>query len=78
LESYYVNGTRTPATQPVYLLVGQTKNIDPLGGFDKNLGDLSSVWITINPQTGLVSTNEMGPPGNPLQYAQEAQSMGGR
>ncbi len=68
VEGYYWNNTVNPAAGPIYILVGSrsrvrdfvkdkllaTPNLKDL----PNWADLSSLWITINYQTGLVSTDE--------------------
>jgi prepilin-type N-terminal cleavage/methylation domain-containing protein len=78
VEGYYLNGKHS-VSGPIFLLIGQTKLIDPTsGGTDANGTDLSNIWVTINPQTGLVSTDEMAAGSDPLKYARQSQSMGGR
>jgi prepilin-type N-terminal cleavage/methylation domain-containing protein len=82
LEGYYYNGLAYPAVGPIFLLIGKTERINPVTSADTNDQDLSNLWVTINPQTGLVTTTEMAV-GSDLnakrQYArQQQQSMGGR
>jgi hypothetical protein len=54
-----------------------------------NRADTNNVWVTLNPQTGMVSTGEVAAirdPSQPLaaqladarRYAREAQRMGGQ
>jgi prepilin-type N-terminal cleavage/methylation domain-containing protein len=68
VDSYYENTTRFGVSGPIYFLVGsrsrvrdffnqpltKTPNLNDL----PNWADLSSVWVTINYQTGLVATDE--------------------
>jgi type II secretory pathway pseudopilin PulG len=77
VEGYYLNG-KQQVLGPIFLLIGQTKLIDPVTGTDDNGADMSNFWVTINPQTGLISTNEMASGADPKKYARESQSMGGR
>jgi len=68
LEAYYFQGSRHPASQPLFLMVGKRDRVrdyasDPLPASPNlnelpNWADLSSTWVTINYQTGMVSTSE--------------------
>jgi prepilin-type N-terminal cleavage/methylation domain-containing protein len=102
VEGYYFNG-KHPVTDPIFLLIGSRSRVrdfvnnPPTGSNSNELpnwADLSSLWITINNQTGLVATSEnstyAGAPNwadpstwlpfiiQTRKYAQESQSMGGR
>ncbi len=57
----------------VYLLVGLLEKEG-----EENLKDLGSLWVTLNPQTGMVTSNRMAPPelNDPRALARQARSMG--
>ncbi len=77
-------------TEPIYLLVGRRDLVPaPAAGGDPlpNYQDMRNFWVTINPQTGLVTTVEVagatvGSIPTSVQdsrsLAREAQSIGGR
>lgn len=50
-----------PVTQPLHLLIGKREKLNGTAKNDgeRNLYDLESMWVTTNPQTGLVTTAEM-------------------
>lgn len=75
-------------TEPIYLLVGKSEKI-PIEAGRENWRDLTNLWITLNPQTGLVATAEVAPqdptdgdttdgPDDSRDFAREARNMGGR
>jgi prepilin-type N-terminal cleavage/methylation domain-containing protein len=97
LEYLYVRGPvtagqvqlqRVKLTDPVYFLIGKREKLATLTSnpAEQNLTDLENIWVSLNPQTGLVTTAEVAaiPTGSttPLHdaraYAQAAQTMGGR
>ena len=77
-------------TEPIYLLIGRRDLVPaPAAGGDPppNYQDMRNFWITLNPQTGLVTTVEVASAtigGIPTDVpdsrslAREAQSIGGR
>ena len=57
------NPTGAKVTTPIYLLVGRRdKVIDPPNGTDTttNLNDYTSLWVAINPSTGMVGVYDLG------------------
>ena len=59
LDSLYIGGTLWKPTQAIHLLVGKlTVSNEP----DNNYADLKNILVSINPQTGTVSTNPVYPP----------------
>jgi hypothetical protein len=84
-------GEAHPGTEPIYLLVGKQERV-PAGSAEDGLAnwrDVKNFWVTLNPQTGLVTTTEVARVdptitdyvvGVPLarQIAREGQSTGGR
>jgi hypothetical protein len=62
-------GRKYPLTEPVYFLLGQreklphvtyTQTDPPETQAEKhNFRDLENLWVSINPQTGLITTSEM-------------------
>jgi prepilin-type N-terminal cleavage/methylation domain-containing protein len=89
--SGFVNGapgslvTNTP-TGTLHLLLGKVENTPATPGLE-NWRDLSSIWVSIHPQTGLVTGTEVGGDLNndgvitlaeSLYFAVRGQSMGGR
>ena len=97
---YRGNQGPLPATGPIFLLIGKWARMADLdgpggvpdnipdGGDDEltNLQDITNFWVSISPQSGLVTTSEMGAQTDPAisdlqearQYAQQSQSKGGR
>ena len=88
----------TNVTEPIYLLIGKRERclgpgVPPQDG-RYNWQDLTNLWVTINPQTGLVTTAEVAMARDPATdqevtnpvkgvplsrtFARQAQSMGGR
>lgn len=76
-------------TTPIHFLVGKREKSYSLNSTNvagQNWTDLENIWVSLNPQTGLVTTAEVAaiPSGSttPLHdtrvYAQAAQTMGGR
>lgn len=75
---------------PIFLLVGKREKVgEPQDSQLSNWRDLTNLWVTINPRTGLVVTAENTPVDDPAvewktgillaqRLAREAQSMGGR
>jgi hypothetical protein len=68
LESVYYAHLTPPSSQPVftrfevitplYLLVGQPPNADTTS--PPNFMNTDNIWVTVNPQTGLVTPGEVG------------------
>jgi len=84
LQSAYIGSeTPIPVIRPLHLLIGM---FEKTGGADSvaevpNIADLSSLWVTIHPQTGMVTSNVMAPTDDPLgprAFAKQSQSMGER
>lgn len=86
-------GSLVRVVEPIYLTVGKRERVciwdgvtpwsPPAEDGKTNLEDLENLWVTINPQTGFVSSAEMAPttPGNVAAaraIAREMHSMGGR
>jgi type II secretory pathway pseudopilin PulG len=87
---YFVNGTSTNVTAPIYLLVGKRDRVgNTYTAGNTNLDtqtndqDLTNLWIVVNPQTGLVTCGEVGA-DNGTRFsgsralARDQQSMGGK
>jgi len=84
LQRVYHGGEIHPGLDPIFLLVGKMAQEDI-----ENYQDMNSLWVTLNPRSGLVTTNKMAVDYNndegfprdvdeARQFAREAQSMGGR
>ena len=88
----YLGGQPIAVTQPIYLLVGRREQMliqqpgNPGTDPDElllNYQILSNLWVTLNPQTGLVTCTQMATTtaqddvAGARRYAREAQSMGG-
>jgi prepilin-type N-terminal cleavage/methylation domain-containing protein len=68
VEGYYLNGVKKAATGPIFLLVGSRSRVrdftnDKLPANPKlderpNWAELSSIWVTVNYQTGMASTDD--------------------
>jgi prepilin-type N-terminal cleavage/methylation domain-containing protein len=76
-------------TTPIHFLIGKREKSYSLNSSNtagQNWTDLENIWVSLNPQTGLVTTAEVAaiPTGSTTQlhdartYAQAAQTMGGR
>ena len=69
LDSGYVGGVQTKATNPIYFLIGKREKLpapayaytdDVTTQAEKhNFRDTENIWISVAPQTGLVSTTEV-------------------
>jgi prepilin-type N-terminal cleavage/methylation domain-containing protein len=46
-------------TTPMYLLVGRRNKVKPPNPNDANLNDFNSLWISINPATGLILVSDL-------------------
>jgi hypothetical protein len=77
--------SQTPTT-PLYLLLGRVENTPAVPG-SENWRDLTSIWVAIHPQTGLVTAAEVaGDLNNDLTitmaesryFAERGQGLGGR
>jgi len=64
VDSVWIAGTQYPATQPIFLLVGKRErmantfvanNADP--ATMTNYQDLTNLWVVLNPQTGLITSD---------------------
>jgi len=91
VDCIYYNDTRYAVTQPIYLLVGKRERVPSAQAENgiANWQDLDCLWITLNPQTGTVTSNRIamaagntsGRPQNLLEsreFARSAGNMGGR
>ncbi len=59
VDSFHIGGNRFKPTQTIHLLIGKlTVNSE----VDNNWFDLKNVIVSINPQTGTISTNPVYPP----------------
>ena len=83
LERIYYENTVVLPTQPVYLLIGARERV-PAGsaadGLD-NWQDRNNLWVTVNAQTGLVTTHPVAAGADVFQsreFARKADSLGGR
>jgi hypothetical protein len=83
LERVYHDGHVHSGAEPIFLLVGKQERV-PAGTAEDSLTnwqDLKNLWVTLNPQTGLITTMEVAKGNNYLEsrkIAREGQSMGGR
>ena len=80
------------ASAPWYLLIGQPRGDAAVTQNKENYQNFDNVWIAINPQSGLVTTSEIGSESevgttaadtsreiaDSRAFAQKAQNMGGR
>jgi type II secretory pathway pseudopilin PulG len=77
VDRVYYESYNVQVTQPIYLLVGKIDGVNPLAGGVANVADLNSVWVAINPATGLVITTDMDSTSDPnLSAAEKADSTG--
>jgi prepilin-type N-terminal cleavage/methylation domain-containing protein len=81
-----VAGAPMLSTTPIHLLIGKQENVPAKPG-EENWRDLSNLWVSIHPQTGLVTATEIGGDTNndgvislaeSLFFARRGQGMGGR
>ena len=69
-----------PVADPIFLLLGKGHKLPP-DDEGANWQDLENLWMTINPKTGMISTDEVVPGTSVAQsreLAREKQGMGGR
>ena len=80
VDEMYLHGQRMPVADPIFLLIGKGHKLPP-DDEGANWQDLENLWITVNPKTGMISTNEVVPGTSVAQsreLAREKQGMGGR
>jgi len=88
VDRAYHDGHLHSATRPIFLLIGKREKVPAVAG-EENYRDLTSLWVTLNPRTGLVTTSNVGTeptnttgiPGSVAEsryYAINAESAGGR
>lgn len=76
-------------TSPIYLMIGRSAKVGDLDstGMSDNVEDLTTLWVSINPQTGLIQSNAncnslsnsgVGDLFVSRTYARNNQGMGGR
>lgn len=85
VDRVIIGGITAPLVEPLYLLVGRREKVTATLPEEQNWSDMNNLWITLNPQTGLINTAPMGPvtdaTGNFLmearQFARIGDHMGG-
>jgi len=78
LDRVQYGGSSTSVVDPIYLLVGRGDKVGE--ATDPNWADLSNFWVTLNPQTGMVTTAPVAQAANvsaSREFARNAYSMGG-
>jgi type II secretory pathway pseudopilin PulG len=97
VDRLYANGTFGPVSQTIFLLVGKRERVSntfvaaPAPANQSswpNYQDLDNIWVTVNPQTGLVVTDQVAAsttamdPASAINaartLARDAQGMGGK
>ena len=100
VASVYLGGARQVISDTIYLLIGRQSRVanpfvanNPNENTQTNWQDLNDLWVTINPQTGVVNTEPIGssagdpdPDADPTHkaivdaraIALQAQGMGGK
>jgi prepilin-type N-terminal cleavage/methylation domain-containing protein len=67
-------------TEPIFLLVGRRENVG-VAAEQPNWQDLTNRWVTLSPETGLVTTAEVASEASldaSREFARQGQNMGGR
>ncbi|HUT14081.1 MAG TPA: prepilin-type N-terminal cleavage/methylation domain-containing protein [Thermoguttaceae bacterium] len=88
VDRVYHDGHLHPATETIFLLIGKREKVPAVAG-EENFRDMTSLWVALNPRTGLVTTSNVGTkptnttgiPGDLADsryYAINAESAGGR
>ncbi len=86
VDRVYAGAFNAPVTQPIYLLAGRGDRI-PAGTADDGLAnwqDGNNLWVTVNPQTGLIVTSPVAIGENVTnlvqarEFAAEIVDAGGR
>ncbi len=97
VDRLYANGTFGPVSQTIFLLVGKRERVSntfvaaPAAANQSswpNYQDLDNIWVTVNPQTGLVVTDQVAASPTATDVAsainaartlaRDAQGMGGK
>lgn len=90
VSSIQLGGASTPASGGIHFMIGRPDGVNTVttpvaAPTVANLADLNSLWVSVNPQTGMVSTAENGKyqgSNNPISDARAiavtSQSMGSR
>jgi len=65
IDRVYVDGQVSFPTAPICLLIGKRQNVQnippPLDPTNLNMTDFNSLWVAINPRTGLIITTDLAP-----------------
>jgi len=84
IDRVYVGGTATRPITPVCLLIGKRENVNDPDPKKLNLQDYNSLWVAINPWTGLIVTTDLSAVGDKTMidqsrvYARQSDAMGGK
>jgi prepilin-type N-terminal cleavage/methylation domain-containing protein len=65
-------------TQPTYLLIGRRELVGDPDPTKQNVADLANLYIGVNPQTGLLTTENIAEGNDPRAFVRQGQNMGGR
>ena len=80
IDRMYIDGVAQPLIEPIYLLVGKREWVGAAAG-SENWRDPCSLWVVLNPRTGLVTTSPIMP-GDTVaasrEFANQGRGMGGR
>ena len=80
IDRVYIDGVAQPLIEPIYLLVGKREWVGAAAG-SENWRDPCSLWVVLNPRTGLVTTSPIMP-GDTVaasrEFANQGRGMGGR
>ncbi len=87
VQNYFYNNTALLPTSPAYFMVGRRERVPLSGGSPPvddgllNYQDPNNLWVSVNPQSGLVTTSDVAAGANlaaSRRFAQEHQRIGGR
>jgi prepilin-type N-terminal cleavage/methylation domain-containing protein len=84
LKELSVNGNQIPPLGSVFFLIGQRDRVplsntanSPAEDGRANIADANNLWVTVAPQTGLVTTSPLDDGADPRTTAREQERMGG-
>jgi len=78
LERVRYGGSSVCVVDPLYLLIGRNDKVGD--ATNPNWQDMNNLWVTINPQTGMITTAPVAQAADPLasrEFARKAISIGG-
>ena len=81
IDHVYINGVASRPNAAICLLVGKRQNVNDPNNPQGNLQDFNSLWVAINPSSGLIVTTDLAATGDVSAsrlFARQSSAMGGK